>query len=87
MAPKVRETANSRKAREGPQLPLPPTQRPRNSADPIMQRYPLRKEVPPKSFPARHTLSARVTDDTHCTGMNVKVRKMRNKDQVPREKP
>jgi len=25
--------------------------------------------------------------DTHCTGMNVKVRKMRNKDQVPREKP
>ena len=45
MAPKVRETANSRKAREGPQLPLPPTWRPQNSADPIMQRYPLRKEA------------------------------------------
>ena len=27
------------------------------------------------------------TADTHCTGMNVKVRKTRNKDQVPREKP
>jgi len=27
------------------------------------------------------------TDDTRCTGMNVKVRKTRNKDQVPREKP
>jgi len=26
-------------------------------------------------------------DDTCCTGMNVKVRKTRNKDQVPREKP
>ena len=25
--------------------------------------------------------------DTRCTGMNVKVRKTRNKDQVPREKP
>ena len=25
--------------------------------------------------------------DTRCTGMNVKVRKMRNKDQVPQEKP
>jgi len=27
-----------------------------------MQRYPLRKEVPPKPFPARPTLSAHVTD-------------------------
>jgi len=27
------------------------------------------------------------TVDTRCTGMNVKVRKTRNKDQVPREKP
>jgi len=61
-APKVRETANSRKAREGPQLPLPPTQRPRNSADPIMQRYLLRKEVLPKPFPARPTSSVCVTD-------------------------
>jgi len=26
-------------------------------------------------------------DDTRCTGMNVKVHKMRNKDQVPQEKP
>jgi len=26
-------------------------------------------------------------DDTHCTGMNMKVCKMRNKDQVPWEKP
>jgi len=25
--------------------------------------------------------------DMRCMGMNVKVRKMRNKDQVPREKP
>ena len=25
--------------------------------------------------------------DMRCTGMNVKVHKMRNKDQVPREKP
>ena len=25
--------------------------------------------------------------DTRCTGMNMKVRKTRNKDQVPREKP
>jgi len=25
--------------------------------------------------------------DTHCTRMNVKVRKTRNKDQVPQEKP
>jgi len=61
-APKVRETANYRKAREGPQLPLLPTWRPRNSADPITQRYPLRKEALPKPFPARPTLSAHVTD-------------------------
>jgi len=27
------------------------------------------------------------SDDTCCMGMNVKVCKMRNKDQVPREKP
>jgi len=62
MAPKVRETANSRKARQGPQLLLLPTQRPQNSADPIMQRYPLRKEVLSKPFPARPTLSACITD-------------------------
>jgi len=28
-----------------------------------------------------------ITNDTRCTGMNVKVRKTRNKDQVPRENP
>ena len=27
------------------------------------------------------------TVDTRCTGMNMKVRKMQNKDQVPQEKP
>jgi len=32
-------------------------------------------------------LSRRKRTDTRCMGMNVKVRKMRNKDQVPREKP
>jgi len=26
-------------------------------------------------------------DDMHCMGMNVKVHKMRNKDQVPQKKP
>jgi len=43
-------------------LPLPPTRRPRLSAEPVTQRYPLRKEVPPRPFPVRPTLSARVTD-------------------------
>ena len=43
-------------------MPLPPTRRPRQSAEPITQRYPLRREVPPKPFPARPTASARVTD-------------------------
>jgi len=28
-----------------------------------------------------------VSDDTRCMGMNVKVCKTRNKDQVPQEKP
>jgi len=69
----VRETATSRKAREGPQLPLPPTQRPRQSAEPITQRYLLRKEVPPRAIPARSTLSARIT---YTNPSNLAVRQL-----------
>ena len=72
---KVRDTANSRKAREGPQVPLPPTRRPRQSAEPITQRFPLRTEVPLRPIPVRSTLSARLADTNPS---NSAVRRINN---------